>query len=233
MSIYTSRPLFLSDGTPVSFVKTTSRGNIQVRIPANHALARGQGNGRLFDPYHGRSTKGSTSLTLSNNAPVITATTAMRGPVNARLPLYLSDGTAVSYVKTTARGRIQVRLPYSHPLAAGQENGLLFEQSTGTRYKNRDPRHIFLTNTAPASAPVASRTYAAPAAPAPATSRVFKLKVAGRVLASSYPTYSAAESAAYGRLSGTVRSVEIVEVVTSSTTTTTVVGTVAITTSRR
>lgn len=39
MTINTNAPLQLSDGTPVTFVKVTSKGNIQVRVPAGHPLA--------------------------------------------------------------------------------------------------------------------------------------------------------------------------------------------------
>lgn len=38
----------LSDGTPVTFVKITSKNNIQVRIPEGHDLAYDQDNGRIF-----------------------------------------------------------------------------------------------------------------------------------------------------------------------------------------
>jgi len=39
MSFNHTQPLELSDGTPVEFVKTTSKGNTQVRLPESHELA--------------------------------------------------------------------------------------------------------------------------------------------------------------------------------------------------
>jgi hypothetical protein len=58
--------------------------------------------------------------------------------INVNLPLQLTDGTKVTYVGTTARGRIQVNIP------GGDNNPYLFEQS-GEHYKGEQ---LDLINTA-------------------------------------------------------------------------------------
>jgi len=206
MSVNRNAPLFLSDGTPVAFVKVTSRGRYQVRLPDSHPFAAGQDNGRIFDPTSGRHYKNQTALTLTNTAPAAAATVASapaRGRVDHNAPLFLSDGTAVTFVKITRRGNIQVRLPDNHPNAAGQENGLLFASATGTRYKDRDPKDLFLTNTAPAvgAAPVATATD-------------YATSVNGTITEDGFTSYDAAQASAIGQLSGDVTSVQIVAVET-------------------
>lgn len=64
-----NQPLFLSDGTPVDFVKVTSKGNIQVKIPEGHPMAASQANGRIFKAKTGAHYKGNTDLFLTNDAP--------------------------------------------------------------------------------------------------------------------------------------------------------------------
>lgn len=54
--------LALSDGTPVTLVKVTSKDNLQVRVPETHDLGA-EDPLRIFD-REGFSTKGSTLLTL-------------------------------------------------------------------------------------------------------------------------------------------------------------------------
>jgi len=141
MSINKNAALFLSDGTPVTFVKTTSRGNYQVKLPDSHAFAAGQDAGRIFRP-DGSHYKNATSLTLTNdgNVPVaadVTDAGAVSGKadIDTSAPLVLSDGTPVTFVKRTKKGRIQVRLPDSHPFAAGQENGRIFFRNSGKHFK--------------------------------------------------------------------------------------------------
>lgn len=58
--------LALSDGTPVDFVKITSKDNIQVRVPTSHSLGAIDPL-RIFD-RDGHSTKNSTDLTLAATA---------------------------------------------------------------------------------------------------------------------------------------------------------------------
>lgn len=205
MSVNRNAPLFLSDGTPVEFVKVTSRGNFQVRVPASHALGA-EDPLRIFKPADGSHYKGRTNLTLTNTAPAAAAPVAATagGPVDHTKPMFLNDGTPVTFSKITRRGRIQVRLPDSHPAAAGQENGWLFEARDGSRYKGRDPQ-LTLTNTPSASA-------------APATAAVdttYAIAVNGSVLSDGFTDYAAAEADAIGNLSSDVRSVQILKVVTS------------------
>lgn len=45
----TDLPLELNDGTPVHFLGVTSKGNIQVRLPASHYLAD-EDDTRIFRP---------------------------------------------------------------------------------------------------------------------------------------------------------------------------------------
>jgi hypothetical protein len=80
----------------------------------------------------------------------------------ASFALALSDGTPVEFSKVTSRDRIQVKLPDSHPFAAGQEAGRIFGRD-GTHYKNRTQLTLVAT---PIEAPAA--TPAAPLAPAAA-----------------------------------------------------------------
>jgi hypothetical protein len=202
MSVSRSAPLFLSDGTPVTFVKVTSRGNFQVRLPDGHAFAEGQENGRIFSPTSGRHYKGRTDLTLTNEAPVAASAPAV-GPVNPNLPMFLNDGTPVTLSKVTRRGRIQVVLPASHPAAAGQENGWLFEAATGGRYKGRDPS-ITLTNTA-----------SAVAAATPAEDATYAIAVNGSVLNDGLASYEVAEGEAIAALNADTRQVTILKVSTS------------------
>jgi hypothetical protein len=206
MTVSRTRPLFLSDGTPVTFVKTTSRGRFQVKLPDNHPFAAGQDNGRIFDPTTGAHYKRNTNLTLTNTAPVAAATSAA---VNPSLPMFLNDGTPVTLSKVTRRGRIQVKLPANHPAAAGQENGWLFEAATGARYKGRTPA-ITLTNTAPVSSDDAS----------------YALAVNGSIINDGFASFDAAETAALGSLNTETRSVTILKVSTS------VAGVVGISTTR-
>lgn len=64
--------LTLSDGTPVTFNKVTSKGNIQVRLPDSHAFTNGDPL-KIFRP-DGTHYKNATDLTLvANTAPVAVA----------------------------------------------------------------------------------------------------------------------------------------------------------------
>ena len=147
MTVNRNAPMFLSDGTSVDFVKVTSRGNIQVRVPASHPLGAADPL-RIFR-VDGSHYKGNTDLTLTNTAPTPVA-------VDPSRPLALSDGTPVTLVKITRRGRLQVRLPDSHPAAMGQDAGWLFEARDGSRYKGRDPA-LTLVNASESAAEMARR----------------------------------------------------------------------------
>lgn len=61
-NVSASTPLALSDGTPVEFVKITSKDRLQVRIPADHPLGADDPL-RIFG-RDGRHYKGATELTL-------------------------------------------------------------------------------------------------------------------------------------------------------------------------
>ena len=201
MSVNRTAPLFLSDGTPVTLVKVTSRGNFQVRVPATHPLGA-EDSLRIFKPTDGSHYKGRTNLTLTNEvatAPVAAVATR----VDHTQPMFLNDGTPVVFSKITRRGRIQVRLPESHPAAAGQENGWLFEAADGSRYKGRDP-NVTLTNNPVATAQTAELADTS-----------YAIAVNDTVLTAGLTSYDAAESAAIGQLSGDTRSVQILKVVTS------------------
>ncbi len=218
MSVSRNAPLFLSDGTPVTLVKVTSRGNYQVRLPDSHPFAAGQENGRIFKARSGIHYKNQTDLRLTNDAPAA-APAPVSGRVDSTQPMFLNDGTPVTFVKLTRRGRIQVRLPDSHAAAAGQENGWLFEAADGSRYKGRDPS-ITLTNSAPAAGS------AAPASAAASDDATYSISVNGSVIDDGFDTFDAAESAAIAALNGDTRSVTILKVSTS------VAGTVGIASNR-
>lgn len=223
MSVNRNAPLFLSDGTPVEFVKVTSRGRFQVRIPTSHPLGA-EDPLRIFDPTSGAHYKGRTGgITLTNTAPTATTTAAPTGGrVDPNAPMFLTDGTPVTLSKVTRRGRIQVKLPDSHPAAAGQENGWLFEAATGARYKGRNPA-LVLTNTAPVAGSVDA---AAVVSPVEATNATFSLSVGDSIVDEGFDTFEAAEDAAFALLDRDTRSVSILKVAT------TVVGVVGLTTTR-
>lgn len=78
-----NQPMFLSDGTPVEFVKVTSKRNIQVRVPTSHPLGASDPL-RIFRPATGAHYKGNTNgLFLTNNAPASTVTAAAPAPAAA------------------------------------------------------------------------------------------------------------------------------------------------------
>lgn len=202
MSVVKTRPLFLSDGTPVTFVKTTSKGNIQVRVPASHPLGATDPL-RIFKPSTGEHYKGQTDLKLTNTSRA----------VNRSRPMFLSDGTPVSFVKVTSKGNIQVRVPTSHPLGAADPLRI-FVPSTGAHYKGRADG-LFLTNVAPAQAAAAS-----------GDSVTYSVTVGGRTV--TRKTYEGAESYAISMLSPSLRSINIDAVRTTKS----VAGTVSLNAAR-
>lgn len=207
MSVNKSRAMYLSDGTAVAFVKVTTKNNIQVRVPTSHPLGAADPL-RIFNPTTGRHYKDAIALTLTNTPKA----------VNASQPLFLSDGTPVTFVKTTSKRNIQVRVPSSNPLGAADPLRI-FKPSDGQHYKNAT-NGIFLTNTGSAAA-------AAPAVAAAASDDVtYSVTVGGRT--TTRKTFEGAESVALSLLSASVRSVEIVE----SRATKRVVGTVGVNTTR-
>ena len=218
-------PLFLTDGTAVDFVKTTSRGNLQVKLPDSHPFAAGQDAGRIFRANGGAHYKGHTELKLTNVASAPAAAPApapvAASGIDVTQPLVLSDGTAVTFVKMTPRkGFIQVKLPDSHPFAAGQENGRLFK-TDGTRPTKIGSRYRTDLTLANGTASVA-----AAAAAAPAVAGTFAIVSAtGSMLAEGLDTFDNAVTTAAGLLSDG-SPLSIVEVTTK------VVGTVGITVSR-
>jgi len=199
-------PLFLSDGTAVALESVTRKGNIRVTIPAGHPLADGQGNGRIFDPRTGRSTKGSTSLLLSNTAPAVAASApTSRGDIDVNAPLVLSDGTPVTFVKRTPKGRIQVKLPDGHPFAVGQDNGRIFFRESGKHFKGRTD--LVLSNAADSTA--------APTAAAAPTSNFGIVNASGSVLGDGYPSFDDAARAAVTMLADGNTTLDIVEITTA------------------
>ena len=91
-----NRPMFLSDGTPVEFVKVTSKRNIQVRVPSSHALGAADPL-RIFRPTTGAHYKGNTGgLFLTNNAPAVVATaTAAAAPTSGGTFALKSGGNLI------------------------------------------------------------------------------------------------------------------------------------------
>jgi len=197
-------PLFLSDGTAVALESITSKGNIRVTIPAGHSLADGQGNGRIFDPRTGASTKGSTTLLLTNTAPAVAAP-ASRGDIDVTKPLVLSDGTPVEFVKWTAKRRIQVKLPDGHPFAVGQDNGRIFFRESGKHFKGRTD--LVLSNAADSTV--------APTAAAAPTSNFGIVNASGSVLGDGYPSFDDAARAAVTMLADGNTTLDIVEITTA------------------
>ena len=220
--------MYLSDGTPVEFVKTTNKGNVQVRLPAQDAEGAGDPL-RIFNIATGRHYKNGMSRTLTNTKKV-----------NAALPMELSDGTPVNLVEITSKGNIKVRLPATHPLA--RTDSVRIFTPAGVHYKGAYLNGLVLRNVIPTPNPTEraptrrQRAAAAAAAPAPAPATAagstFSIQTtSGSTLRSGFSSFDAAERAAPGFLSGTRKTVNIVEVpvVPSSR----VVGTVGITANRR
>jgi hypothetical protein len=197
-----TRPLYLSDGTPVRLSKITSKGNIQVVIPTGHPLARGQGSGRIFAATTGRHYKGEYAVRLTNDAPRAAAPVSRSGGVDVSRPLALSDGTPATFVKITSKGNIQVRLPGYTVL--GASDPLRIFKPSGEHYKLRSAPRLVNADATVATTATAVRAMApAPAvAPRPGT---YTLSGIG----GTYRSVTEAEAAAYGYLRPTRTSVQI------------------------
>jgi len=222
MSVNKNAPLFLSTGVAVAFVKTTSRGNYQVRVPAGNPIGDADPL-RIFRPdgTHYKNALDGVTLTNTAAAPVAAAaptSTAARADIDPTQPMMLSDGTPVEFVKWTAKRRIQVKLPEGHPYAVGQENGRIFFRESGKHFKGRTD--LVLSNGTPAATTADTATTAA----AP-TSNFGIVTDSGSMLGDGYDSFDSAARAATGMLSDN-SPLSIVEI------TTTVVGTVGVTVTR-
>ena len=196
-------PLFLTDGTPVDFVKTTSKGNLQVKLPDNHPFAAGQDAGRIFRANGGAHYKSLTELKLTNtataSAPAAAPAPVVSGGIDTTAAIFASDGTRVTFVKITPkRGLIQVRFPDGHPFAAGQGNGRLYKQDgtrDGLKVGRKNGYVPTITNTAPAST---GTTDATP--PVAGVSTFGVVTASGSMLGDGYDSFDAAVAAATSML---------------------------------
>lgn len=189
MTVNKNAPLFLSNGTAVTFVKTTSRGNYQVRVPVSDPIGAADPL-RIFRPDGSHYTNRLDGITLTNTAPAAAASTTGRGDIDVTKPLVLSDGTPVTFVKWTKKRRIQVKLPDNHPFGVGQENGRIFFRESGKHYKGLID--LVLSNGTPDAA-------TADAAPA-STSNFGIVTVTGSMLGDGYDDFDSAVRAATGML---------------------------------
>ncbi len=211
MAINIRTPLFLSTGVAVAFVKTTSKGNYQVRVPSTDPIGAADPL-RIFRPDGTHYKDALDGVTLTNTA---SAPAKVKRDIDVNAPLFLSDGTPVTFVKWTAKRRIQVKLPDGHPYAVGQENGRIFFRESGKHFKGRTD--LVLSNDAPATAS------ASVAAAAPASSDNFGIVTAtGSMLGDGYDSFDSAVRAATGMLADN-SPLDIVKI------TTTKVGTVGVT----
>lgn len=212
MTINKNALLFLSNGTPVAFVKTTSRGNYQVRVPASDPIGAADPL-RIFRPDGTHYKNGLDGITLTNTATA-PATPAKRGDIDVTKPLVLSDGTPVTFVKWTPKRRIQVRLPDGHPFAEGQDNGRIFFRESGKHFKGRTD--LVLSN-------AVDSDVAPTAAPATASTANFGVVTAsGSMLGDGYDSFDSAVRAATTMLADN-SPLDIVEIKTVK------VGTVGVT----
>ena len=221
MTVNKNAPLFLSNGTAVDFVKTTSRGNYQVRVPASDPIGAADPL-RIFRP-DGSHYKNGLDVTLTNTAPAAdtaSASTGARAEIDVTKPLVLSDGTPVLFVKWTKKRRIQVLLPEGHPFAVGQENGRIFFRESGKHFKSLTD--LTLSNAANADATASTLSVAADA---PATGNFGIVTASGSMLGDGYPTFDDAVRAATTMLADN-SPLSIVQIVTN------VVGTVGVTVTR-
>lgn len=77
MTINVRNALVLSDGTPVEFVKETSKGNVQVRLPYDHAFASDPL--RIFRPDGSHYKDNLDGLTLLNADGAVATDALVRG----------------------------------------------------------------------------------------------------------------------------------------------------------
>lgn len=206
MTVNKNASLFLSTGVAVDFVKTTSKGNYQVRVPASDPIGAADPL-RIFRPDGTHYKDALGGVTLTNTAPAAgTVSTSTRGDIDVTKPLVLSDGTPVQFVKWTAKRRIQVKLPDGHPFAVGQENGRIFFRESGRHFKARTD--LVLSN--------AVDSTVAPTADAPASTSNFGIvNAGGAMLGDGYPTFDDAARAAVTMLADGNTTLDIVEITTA------------------